>query len=207
MPCAISPLKLFHPWSQDYIVARPMRRPRKGLDFFAISHETGVPSGTIRAEARPVFSGVVEFILNEDPTRTPVGTPAMPGYGNAVVVRHNAEFDNVAIPGLPPVFWTIYANLASVDPSIRRGDHVDALRVLGVPGATSNGRFRLNPPRVHFEVRSALPPGDLRADSIDPVQVLSAGGVLIGPGGLVNYIRGADNGDPRCSQAERSIRS
>jgi murein DD-endopeptidase MepM/ murein hydrolase activator NlpD len=207
MPCAISPLKIFHPWSQDYVVARPMRRPRKGLDFFAISHDTNQPSTSIRAEVRPVFSGVVEFILNEDPSRSPAGTPSMPGYGNAVVVRHNAEFDNVSLPGLPPVFWTIYANLASVDRNLRRGDAVDALRVLGAPGATSNGRFRLNPPRVHFEIRSAMPPGDLRRDSIDPVAILAAGGVQVGPGGLVSYVNGPDNGDPRCSQAARSIRS
>lgn len=202
MTCAISPLSLANPLSANYIVARPLRDPRKGLDFFAVEGGTNAISSSLPAEVRPVVPGKVEFIASES---GPNVMPSMRGYGNVVVVRHDSSEEPV--PGMPPVFWTIYANMNEINSHLTRGDRVTSLYVLGTPGTSSNGRFPMNPPRLHFEVRSAMPPGNLRRDTIDPLRLLSAGGVAVAEGGHVVYTGGYDNGDPRCDRSTQSIRS
>ena len=83
-----------------------------------------------------VRAGVVETVVRERDGRR------FAGYGNAVVVRYEADGR-----------WALYAHLASVD--VEEGQYVLPGHKLGDVGNTSNGRFPNMVAHLHFEVREA----------------------------------------------------
>jgi len=130
-----------------------------GVDFLT-------PRGT------PVFAvrhGVVETVTSEaSPSRR------WAGYGNAVVVRHEADGR-----------WSFYAHLDSVD--VEPGQVLQPGDALGTVGSTTNERFPRMVPHLHMEVRQARSdgsspfPGGYGRHNVDPEEWLAEMGVTFSP--------------------------
>jgi len=109
--------------------------------------------------------GVVERVNVDRPS-------ARGGYGNSVVVRHGDDT------------WALYAHLQTL--AVAEGERVRIGQQVGTAGSTTNGRFRMMPPHLHFEIRHARAsgaspfPGPYGRLNLDPKDWFERKGLTIG---------------------------
>jgi hypothetical protein len=135
----------------------------------------------------PIFAaedGVVEYVGQDAGSDRRIG-----GYGNVIAIRH------------PSGQRTVYAHLSRVLTAV--GARVEAGKLIGRIGNTTNGKFPGMGCHLHFEVRQpgrgeAAPfPGPYRAYNIDPEPWLNVRGVRIAHNGQLSLDASAGGVAPR----------
>lgn len=183
MGCAVSPTddgRIASPYGYRSGRRTGKRTFHAGLDLIA-------PRGTPLFNAAP---GFVETIVRDDSSldtvvpRVEGRGRAFNGYGNVVVVRHDAIGT-----------WSAFMHLDSI--SVTSGQEIGADDLIGEAGNTSNRKFPGMGSHLHFEVRHANPyafkegvfdalldplsvtpfPGPYGAWNIDPAEWLGLLGV------------------------------